>query len=199
MEENVFYDDSILLDRSLKEEMLKQNAKVIWMTGLSGSGKSTLAHALEKSLYQKKYATALLDGDNIRSGLNKNLSFAPEDRMENIRRIAEVAKLMHQNGIITIASFISPLSKMRQMAKEIIGTNNFLEVYINTPLEVCESRDVKGLYAKARSGEIPNFTGISAPYEAPENPDIEILTENKSTVVCLEEILEQLQSKISKK
>lgn len=198
MEDNIFYDSNILLDRNLKEKMLNQKAKVIWMTGLSGSGKSTLAHVLEKKLHAENFATALLDGDNIRSGLNKNLSFSAEDRMENIRRIAEVAKLLNENGIITIASFISPLKKMRALAREIIGDENFIEVFIDTPLEVCEKRDVKGLYAKARAGEIPNFTGISAPYEAPENPGIAVQTENKNTEQCMQELLNHIEPLITR-
>lgn len=198
MEDNIFYDSNILLDRNLKEKMLNQKAKVIWMTGLSGSGKSTLAHVLEKKLHAENFATALLDGDNIRSGLNKNLSFSAEDRMENIRRIAEVAKLLNENGIITIASFISPLKKMRALAREIIGDENFIEVFIDTPLEVCEKRDVKGLYAKARAGEIPNFTGVSAPYEAPENPSIAVQTENKNTEQCMQELLNHIEPLITR-
>lgn len=196
MKENVFYDDKILLDRSLKEKKLDQKAKVIWLTGLSGSGKSTLAHLLEKKLFAENFATALLDGDNIRSGLNQNLTFSAEDRIENIRRIAEVAKLMHENGIITIASFISPLQKMRALAKDIIGQENFIEVFVDTPLEVCEERDVKGLYAKARSGKISNFTGISAPYEAPENADITIETKDKNTEDCLTFLFNQIEPQI---
>lgn len=166
-----------LLLRSDKEELLRQNAKVIWLTGLSGSGKSTIAEHLEKILHAKGNLTMLLDGDNIRSGINNNLSFSDADRIENIRRIAEVSKLLLNCGIITINSFVSPTNEIRKMAKQLIGENDFLEIYINAPLEVCEARDVKGLYKKARAGLIPDFTGITSPFEAPENPNLEIRTD----------------------
>ncbi len=166
-----------LLLRSDKEELLRQNAKVIWLTGLSGSGKSTIAEQLEKILHAKGNLTMLLDGDNIRSGINNNLSFSDADRIENIRRIAEVSKLLLNCGIITINSFVSPTNEIRKMAKQLIGENDFLEIYINAPLEVCEARDVKGLYKKARAGLIPDFTGITSPFEAPENPNLEIRTD----------------------
>lgn len=156
--------------RDAKEVYLKQKGKVIWMTGLSGSGKTTLASALEKRLFELNYFCQILDGDNVRSGINKNLRFTDEDRMENIRRIAEVSKLFMNCGIILICAFISPTNDMREMARDIIGKEDFLEVFIDTPLEICEQRDPKGLYKKARAGEIPNFTGISSPFEAPENP-----------------------------
>lgn len=169
-----------LLQRADKEALLKQYAKVIWLTGLSGSGKSTIAEALEKRLHTEGYLTMLLDGDNIRSGINKNLSFSDADRIENIRRIAEVSKLFLNCGIITMNSFVSPTNEIRTLAKNIIGTENFLEIYINAPLEVCEARDVKGLYAKARRGEIPDFTGITSPFEEPENPALEIRTDQQS-------------------
>lgn len=157
-------------DRKAKEIYLKQRAKVIWFTGLSGSGKTTLASLLEKRLFELNYFCQILDGDNVRSGINKNLKFTEEDRMENIRRIAEVAKLFMNCGIILICAFISPTCEMRRMAKQIIGEDDFLEIFVDTPLEVCEQRDPKGLYQKARRGEIRNFTGISAPFEKPENP-----------------------------
>ena len=160
--------------RSAKEVYLKQRGKVIWFTGLSGSGKTTLASKLEKRLFELNYFCQILDGDNVRSGINKNLRFTEEDRLENIRRIAEVGKLFMDCGIILICSFISPTNEMREMAREIIGEKDFLEVFVNTPLEVCEQRDPKGLYKKARAGEIPNFTGISSPFEHPENPFIEV-------------------------
>ena len=161
-------------DRTAKEIYLKQKAKVIWFTGLSGSGKTTLASLLERRLFELNYFCQILDGDNVRSGINKNLKFTEEDRMENIRRIAEVSKLFMNCGIILICAFISPTKKMREMAKEIIGEDDFLEVFINTPIEVCEKRDPKGLYKKARAGEIINFTGISSPFEVPENPFIAV-------------------------
>ena len=161
-------------DRREKEIYLKQRAKVIWFTGLSGSGKTTLASLLEKRLFELNYFCQILDGDNVRSGINKNLMFTDEDRVENIRRIAEVSKLFMNCGIILICAFISPTNEMRQMAKEIVGERDFLEVFIDTPLEVCEQRDPKGLYKKARAGEIKNFTGISAPFEVPENPYLRV-------------------------
>jgi len=157
-------------DRTAKEIYLKQKAKVIWFTGLSGSGKTTLASMLEKRLFELNYFCQILDGDNVRSGINKNLKFTEEDRMENIRRIAEVSKLFMNCGIILICAFISPTREMREMAKEIIGEDDFLEIFVDTPIEICEQRDPKGLYKKARSGEIKNFTGISSPFEVPDKP-----------------------------
>ncbi|MFN3940108.1 MAG: adenylyl-sulfate kinase [Chitinophagales bacterium] len=177
-----------LLQRADKEALLKQKAKVIWLTGLSGSGKSTIAEALEKKLHQQGYLTMLLDGDNIRSGINKNLRFSDADRIENIRRIAEVSKLFLNCGVVTMNSFVSPTKEIRALAKEIIGEENFIEVYISAPLEVCEARDVKGLYAKARRGEIPDFTGITSPFEPPANPALEIPTHLQS----IEESVAQL-------
>ena len=165
-----------MLPRSAKEQFLGQKGLMVWFTGLSGSGESTLAVALERELHRRGLLCRILDGDNIRSGINNNLGFSAADREENIRRIAEVGKLFVDTGVITLAAFISPNEKMRQMAASIIGKDDFLEVYVNTPLEACEKRDVKGLYAKARKGEIKNFTGVSAPFEAPENPDITIDT-----------------------
>lgn len=161
-------------DRREKEIYLKQKAKVIWFTGLSGSGKTTLASLLEKRLFELNYFCQILDGDNVRSGINKNLKFTEEDRVENIRRIAEVSKLFMNCGIILLCSFISPTNDIRQMAKEIVGEDDFLEVFVDTPLEICESRDPKGLYKKARSGELKNFTGISSPFEAPEKPFLKV-------------------------
>lgn len=149
---------------------------MLWFTGLSGSGKSTVAIALERELHSRGLLCRILDGDNIRSGINNNLGFSAEDRVENIRRIAEVGRLFVDTGIITIAAFISPNNQLREMAAEIIGKDDFVEVFVSTPLEECEKRDVKGLYAKARRGEIKNFTGISAPFEAPEHPDITLDT-----------------------
>jgi adenylylsulfate kinase len=165
-----------IYDRKVKEEILRQSAKVIWFTGLSGSGKTTLASNLEKELFFRRYFCQVLDGDNIRSGINSNLGFSKEDRLENIRRIAEVSKLLINTGIITICSFISPTEEIRHLAKNIIGENDFIEVFLNPPLEICEQRDTKGLYKKARAGEIKDFTGISAPFEAPAHPDVEIDT-----------------------
>jgi len=168
------------LGRSEKENFLNQNSKVIWFTGLSGSGKSTIALALERRLYSDGFFTQLLDGDNVRTGINNNLGFTKEDREENIRRIAEVSKLFCNSGVICINSFVSPTIEIREKAKQIIEQDNFLEIFVNTPLEVCESRDVKGLYKKARKGEIKNFTGIDAPFQAPINPFLEIRTEHQT-------------------
>ena len=165
-----------MMSRDDKEQLLKQRGMMLWFTGLSGSGKSTVAIALERELHSRGLLCRILDGDNIRSGINNNLGFSAEDRVENIRRIAEVGRLFVDTGIITIAAFISPNNQLREMAAEIIGKNDFVEVFVSTPLEECEKRDVKGLYAKARCGEIKNFTGISAPFEAPEHPDITLDT-----------------------
>lgn len=165
-----------MMSRDDKEQLLKQRGMMLWFTGLSGSGKSTVAIALERELHSRGLLCRILDGDNIRSGINNNLGFSAEDRVENIRRIAEVGRLFVYTGIITIAAFISPNNQLREMAAEIIGKDDFVEVFISTPLEECEKRDVKGLYAKARRGEIKNFTGISAPFEAPEHPDITLDT-----------------------
>lgn len=165
-----------MLGRKEKEELLGQRSVMIWFTGLSGSGKSTVAIALERELHRRGLLCRILDGDNIRSGINNNLGFSEADRIENIRRIAEVGKLFIDTGIITIAAFISPNNDIREMASAIIGKDDFLEIFVNTPLEVCEERDVKGLYAKARRGEIKNFTGISAPFEAPEHPALTLDT-----------------------
>lgn len=165
-----------MLSRGDKEQLLGQRGMMLWFTGLSGSGKSTVAIALERELHNRHLLCRILDGDNIRSGINNNLGFSADDRVENIRRIAEVGKLFVDTGIITIAAFISPNNQLREMAADIIGRDNFVEVFVSTPLEECEKRDVKGLYAKARRGEIKNFTGISAPFEAPVNPDITLDT-----------------------
>ena len=167
-------------DRKDKEIFLKQRAKVIWFTGLSGSGKTTLASMLEKKLFELHYFCQILDGDNVRSGINKNLQFTEEDRNENIRRIAEVSKLFMNCGIILLCAFISPTNKMRQMAKKIIGEEDFLEIFVDTPLEVCEQRDPKGLYKKAMIGGIKNFTGVGQDYEKPESADMTLDTSRNS-------------------
>ena len=182
-----------IISRSEREIRLGQHGKTLWFTGLSGSGKSTLAIALERVLFDTGYSVVVLDGDNIRTGINNNLSFSPEDRVENIRRIAEVAKLFLSNGMICIVSFISPTRDMRHMAKQIIGENDFIEVFIDTPIEICEQRDVKGLYKKARAGEITDFTGIHAPYEAPLHPDIHIRTEGQSVTDSLTQLEQQVK------
>ena len=177
-----------MLGRSDKEALLGQRGIMIWFTGLSGSGKSTVAIALERELQKRGLFCRILDGDNIRSGINNNLGFSAEDRVENIRRIAEIGKLFVDTGIITLAAFISPNNDIREMAARIIGKEDFMEIYVSTPLEECERRDVKGLYAKARRGEIRNFTGISAPFEAPEHPALSLDT----SVLSVEESVNQL-------
>ena len=185
-----------ILNRKDKEQVLNQHAVVIWFTGLSGSGKTSIAVGLEKALEDKNILTQILDGDNVRTGINNNLGFSEEDRSENIRRISEVSKLFLNCGIVTINCFVSPTKKMRQMARDIIGENDFVEVFVNTPLEICENRDVKGLYEKARKGEIKNFTGIHEPYEEPENADLEIKTENRSLEESVQEALNYLLPRI---
>lgn len=172
--DNIFPVFNQIISKREKENRLKQNAKCIWLTGLSGSGKTTLAIRLEKELFNRGYLVQILDGDNIRSGISSNLNFSNEDRLENIRRISEVSKLFINCGVITINCFISPTNKMRVEAKKIIGHENFIGVYINTDLNTCEKRDTKGLYKKARKGEIKNFTGISSKFEKPDNTYIEI-------------------------
>jgi len=177
-----------LLQRSDREKRLGQRSKVLWFTGLSGSGKSTIAQHLERRLYNEGFFPQVLDGDNIRSGINNNLGFSIEDRQENIRRIAEVAKLYTHSGVIAICSFISPTEKIRTFAKDIIGADDYIEIYVNAPLEVCEERDVKGLYEKARQGKIKGFTGIDSPYEAPRTPALEIKTNELSIEEAVEAV-----------
>ena len=181
------------ITRDFRAQQKGQTPKTIWLTGLSGSGKSTLANELEKHLAALGKHTMLLDGDNVRMGLNKNLGFKEADRIENIRRIAEVAKLMNDAGLIVITSFISPYVRDRRNAREIIGEDSFIEVYVSTPVEECEKRDVKGLYKKARAGEIPNFTGISSPYETPEHPEVTIDTTGKSLADSVDYVMAQLE------
>ncbi len=182
------------ITREDREKQLGQRGFVLWFTGLSGSGKSTIANAVEQQLFDSGYKTYTLDGDNIRQGINKGLTFTAEDRAENLRRIAEVAKLFVDSGQICMAAFVSPTLADRKIVKDIIGEKDFIEVFVDTPLEVCEQRDVKGLYAKARKGEIKNFTGISAPYEAPENPQIQVKTENKSIEETAKEVFAFIKS-----
>lgn len=174
----------------------RQNSFLLWFTGLSGSGKSTIANALEHKLHQEGFKTYALDGDNIRKGINSDLSFSPEDRTENIRRIAEVANLMVDAGLIVFAAFVSPYKKDRKNIENIVGKENFVEIFVNTSIEECEKRDVKGLYKKARNGEIKDFTGVNAPYEAPENPDIEIVTDNMSIEESVEMIYYEIKNKL---
>lgn len=185
-----------MLGRADKEALLHQHSVMIWFTGLSGSGKSTIAIALERELQKRGLLCRILDGDNIRSGINNNLGFSAEDRVENIRRIAEVGKLFVETGIITLATFISPNNELREMASRIIGKENFLEIYVSTPLEECERRDVKGLYAKARKGEIRNFTGISAPFEAPAHPDLSLDTSKLSVEESVNRLLELILPRV---
>lgn len=197
MAENIYPIFEKMLQRKDREALLKQKGIMIWFTGLSGSGKSTLAIALEGELYKQGILCRTLDGDNIRSGINNNLGFSEADRTENIRRIAEVSKLFVDCGIVTIAAFISPTHAIRRMASEIIGEDDFLEVYVSTPIEECERRDVKGLYAKARRGEIKEFTGISSPFEAPEHPFISIDTSRQSLADSVKVLLEAVSPKIT--
>ncbi len=195
-ENNIFTQFDKIKDRREKEIYLKQKAKVIWFTGLSGSGKTTLASLLEKRLFELNYFCQILDGDNVRSGINKNLRFTDEDRNENIRRIAEVSKLFMNCGIILICAFISPTNEIRSMAKEIVGKDDFLEIFIDTPLAVCEKRDPKGLYKKARAGEIKNFTGISSPFEAPEAPFLKIDNTNPNIDETIKRMLKKILPEI---
>ena len=185
-----------LLPRESKEQLLNQNAKVFWFTGLSGSGKSTIAKGLEEELHTKGFFSVVLDGDNVRTGINNNLGFSEEDRKENIRRIAEVAKLFLQNGVIVICCFVSPTDEIRNLARAIVGAEDFKEIFVNTPIDECEKRDVKGLYAKARNGEIKDFTGVSAPFEIPVKPDLEVLTKDKSVQESVNEVLSFVISQI---
>lgn len=193
--DNIFPIFDSTLSLADKEKLLNQKPVVVWLVGISGSGKSTLARGLENALHKKGYLTQLLDGDNLRSGINNNLSFTEEDRIENIRRAAEVSKLFSNCGIITICSLISPTQQIREMARKIIG-DKYFEVFVSCPMDVCESRDVKGLYKKARAGEIKNFTGIDSPFEEPLNPDLEIKTDIHSIEFCHNQLLENIIRKI---
>lgn len=183
------------MTRQDKERLLRQRGVMIWFTGLSGSGKSTIALGVERELHQHGLLCRILDGDNIRTGINAGLGFSAEDRHENIRRIAEVGKLFVETGIITLAAFVSPTNEYRQLARDIIGAEDFLEIYVSTPLEVCERRDVKGLYARARRGEVKDFTGISAPFEAPEHPALCIDTSRQPLETSVQQVLELIISR----
>ena len=186
------------ITRKERREANGHNSLLIFFTGLSGSGKSTLTNGLEQRLFEEGYKTYVLDGDNVRTGINKNLGFSPEDRSENIRRIGELSKLFVDSGTIVLAAFVAPYTADRQAIRELVGPENYLEVFVNTSLEVCEERDVKGLYAKARKGEITNMTGISAPYEPPENPDVEVTHElgiEESVAYIYDTIKNQLRLK----
>ena len=195
MAENIYPIYDRMMTRQDKESLLGQRGIMIWFTGLSGSGKSTVAMGVERELHAQGILCRILDGDNVRAGINNNLGFSAEDRIENIRRIAEIGKLFVQTGVVTLACFVSPTNDIRQMAREIVGKEDFLEVYISTPIEECERRDVKGLYARARKGEVKYFTGISAPFEAPVSPDIAIDTSK----IPLEESVRTLTELIIKR
>ena len=190
------YKQNFDITKGVREKRNGHKSLLIWYTGLSGSGKSTLANAVEKELYNKGYYSYTLDGDNIRSGINNDLGFNQEDRLENIRRVAEISKLIMDAGIIVNAAFISPLISDRKIIKDIVGVKNLFEIYVSTSLEECEKRDVKGLYEKARRGLIKDFTGITSKYEPPKNPDVVIDTQGKDILVCVNEILPKLISKI---
>ncbi len=196
MNKNVIHQDYSITqqDRTARN---KHQAKLLWFTGLSGSGKSTLANEVEKQLFAQGMQTYVLDGDNIRRGINTDLSFTPEDRKENLRRIAEASKLFIDAGVVTLAAFISPMREDREMIKQIVGEENFIEIYVDAKIEDCEHRDVKGLYQKARQGEIKNFTGISAPYEAPANPEIKVNTSNQTIEESLTIIINKVTQKLS--
>ena len=194
--ENIFPIFDNILQRKDKESLLNQKSKAVWMTGLSGSGKTTIAKGVERHLHSQKILNQLLDGDNIRVGISNNLSFSTKDRSENIRRIAEVSKLFLNCGIVTLNCFVSPTIEMRKMAKNIIGADNFIEIYINASIDTCEKRDVKGLYRKARLGEIKDLTGISSPFEAPVNPALIINTSELSIEESVKKVLDYIMPKI---
>ena len=191
MREHIFPETGFL-SRTVKEKMLKQKGRVIWLTGLSGSGKTSIAVELEKQLHARGLLTQVLDGDNIRAGLNTDLGFSADDRRENVRRIAEVCLLFVQCGVIVICPLVSPSNQLREMARSIIGNGDFMEVYLNASLEVCEARDVKGLYAAARSGTISNFTGLGSSYEIPLKPDLIVDSGTSEISDCVKEILKRL-------
>ena len=189
---NVIYHQATVT-RKRRNKLNEHRSVVLWFTGLSGSGKSTLAHALEEKLFQKGCRTFVLDGDNVRHGLNSNLDFSESDRTENIRRISEVSKLMLESGLIVMTAFISPFNKDRNEARKLISNNDFIEIYCKASLEVCEARDVKGLYKRARAGEIKNYTGIDSPYEEPENPELTINTNDETLDNSVSKILSFLE------
>ena len=192
---NIFQQDYHISKKD-RQRLHKHNSFLLWFTGLSGSGKSTLANLVEYELHQLNISTYTLDGDNIRCGINQSLGFSEEDRKENIRRIAEISKLFIDAGVVTLAAFVSPYIKDRENIKEVVGEENIIEIYINTSLEECERRDVKGLYKKARLGEIKNMTGISAPYEAPIKPGLEVVTDGQPIEESVKIILEFINTKL---
>ncbi len=191
--ENIHPEFHRQLGRSAKERLLEQRGRVIWLYGLSGSGKSTLAHALERALHAEGHATVLLDGDNLRTGLNSGLGFTADDRRENIRRAAEVAKLFSTAGLVTICSFVTPMASLRTLARQVVGEEDFLEVYVHATFESCAKRDPKGLYAKASKGEVAHFTGRDSVFEIPESPEVKLDTEAHSREACLEQLLARVR------
>lgn len=193
---NYIYPIKTKVSAEARQRLMNQKPKVIWFTGLSGSGKSTLAVQLEAALHAQGFKTYLLDGDNMRSGLNKDLAFTDDARVENIRRISEVCKLFLDAGVILLSAFISPFRADREQVSRIVGPDNYLEVYVDAPLEVCEQRDVKGLYRKARAGEVKNFTGISSPYEKPERPTVVVHTDKMSVEESLELLMKTIVPKL---
>jgi adenylylsulfate kinase len=194
---NYIYPIKTKVSADERQRLMNQRPKLIWFTGLSGSGKSTLAVQLEAALHAKGFKTYLLDGDNIRSGLNRDLSFTDEARVENIRRISEVCKLFLDAGVVLLSAFISPFQADREQVKGIVGNENYIEVFVDAPLEVCEQRDVKGLYKKARAGEVKNFTGISSPYEKPTQPDVVIATDKMSVDESMKVLIKEIVPRIS--
>ena len=198
MDKNIF-EHNFNVKQENRSALKSHKPLLLWFTGLSGSGKSTIANSVEQALFNKGVHTYLLDGDNVRKGINSNLSFSPEDRKENIRRIAEISNLMLDAGLVVLSSFVSPYREDRENVRNIVGYVNFVEIFVNTPIEECERRDVKGLYKKARRGEIKNFTGVNAPYEAPLTADIEIDTTQGSVDEITEIILKKIAGKIELK
>lgn len=196
MTDNIYPIYDRIMTRQDKEALLKQRGMMVWFTGLSGSGKSTIALAVERELHRRGILCRILDGDNIRCGINAGLGFSAEDRKENIRRIAEVGKLFVETGIVTLAAFVSPTNEYRQMARDIIGFEDFIEIYVSTPLEVCERRDVKGLYARARRGEVKDFTGISAPFEIPEHPAMSVDTSRQPLEESVKQVINMIANKL---
>ena len=194
---NHLYPFHSKISAAQRQDMLQQEPRLIWLTGLSGSGKSTLALRLEHYLFHKGYKVYLLDGDNMRFGLNSDLGFSAQDRRENVRRVSEVAKLMLDAGLVVIGAFISPYAEERELARKTVGADRFTEVYINCPLSVCEQRDTKGLYAKARKGLIPDFTGVSAPYEVPAAPDVEVKTAEESVEASLHKLVSFVEPRLA--
>ncbi|HEY9489894.1 MAG TPA: adenylyl-sulfate kinase [Chryseosolibacter sp.] len=193
---NYIYPIKTKVSAEGRQRLMNQKPRLIWFTGLSGSGKSTLAVQLEAALHARGFKTYLLDGDNIRSGLNKDLAFTDDARIENIRRISEVCKLFLDAGVVLLSAFISPFQADREQVKEIVGGENYIEVFVDAPLEVCEQRDVKGLYKKARAGEVKNFTGITSPYEKPTSPDVVIATDKMSVEESLKVLMQAILPKI---